>query len=430
MKKAGLVMLTAAVFAAAGCSNQSAGGTGETKQGGTKEAAKQATISYALWDRNQVPAMEEIIKKFKEKHPNIDVKIELTPASKDYWQKMETAAIGATLPDVFWMNGPNIVKYASNGMLLPLEDQAKTSGLDLKNYPESLVNLYTVDKKLYGIPKDFDTIGLWYNKTMFDQAGVKYPDSSWTWDSLVEAAKKLTDPGKGVWGVAAAMSSQEGYYNTILQSGGYIISEDKKKSGYDKPETIEGLKFWTDLIHVHKVSPTLAQMTDTTPLKLFESGKVAMIYGGSWNAINFAKNEYTKDKVDVAELPRNKQKGVVIHGLANVISAKTKHPKEAWEFVRFLGSKEAADIQAKTGTVIPAYNGTQAEWVKSTPQFKLQVFIDMLSYSKPYPVSKDTSKWNNLETESFKKAWTGDAKIDEAAKQVAAKMNEYLAQEK
>jgi multiple sugar transport system substrate-binding protein len=226
------------------------------------------------------------------------------------------------------------------------------------------------------------------------------------------------------------MNSQEMFYNTILQAGGFIISDDKKKSGYDKPESIEGLKLWTDLIHVHKASPTLAQMTDTTPIKLFESGKIAMLWGGSWNAIEFAKNEFTKDKVDVAVLPKQKQQGVVIHGLANVISAKTKNPKEAWAFVNFLGSKEAAEILAKTGTVIPAFNGTQDVWVKSTPQFKLQVFIDQLAYSKPYPVSKETAKWNNLETEFFKKAWSGEMKIEDAAKQVAAKMNEFLAQEK
>ncbi|PYI57343.1 ABC transporter substrate-binding protein [Paenibacillus flagellatus] len=438
MKKRSMAVMAAFALAAAGCSggsggaNPSSGGAkpADSAPAKTEAPAKQVTLSYALWDKNQVPAMEEIIKKFKEKQPNIDVKIELTPSGKEYWQKMETAAIGGTLPDVLWMNGPNIVKYASNGMLMAIGDQVKASGLDLKNYPESLVNLYTVGGKLYGIPKDFDTVGMWYNKKMFDEAGVKYPDGNWDWNAVVEAAKKLTNPGKGVWGIAADMNSQEAYYNTIIQAGGGVISDDKKKSGYDSPEAIAGLKFWTDLIHVHKVSPTLAQMTDTTPIKLFESGKVAMLWAGSWNAIEFAKNEFTKDKVDVAALPKQKQQGVVIHGLANVISAKTKNPKEAWTFVSFLGSKEAAEILAKTGTVIPAFNGTQTTWVKSTPQFNLQVYIDMLSYSKPYPVSKDTSKWNNLETEYFKKAWTGELKIEDAAKQVATKMNEFLAQEK
>ena len=96
-------------------------------------------------------------------------------------------------------------------------------------------------------------------------------------------------------------------------------------------------------------------MTDTEPVSLFESGRVAMYFTGSWNAIRFANNEYTKDRVDVAVLPKGKERAVIIHGLSNVIAANTKHPEEAWKFVEFLGSREAMEIQAKTGTVIPAY---------------------------------------------------------------------------
>ncbi|WP_052487383.1 ABC transporter substrate-binding protein [Gordoniibacillus kamchatkensis] len=372
--------------------------------------------------------MEQIVSKFKETHPNIDVKVELTP-NKQYWSKMETAAAGDQLPDVFWMNGPRIVKFAANGQLLPISDQIKADKVDMSNYPEALVKLYTVNGKNYGIPKDYDTIGLWYNKKMFDEAGVKYPDESWDWNALLDAAKKLTNPAKGVWGIAAALDSQGVYYNMIPQNGGYVISDDKKTSGYDKPEAIEALKFWTDLITVYKVSPTQAQMTDTEPMQLFTSGKVAMYFDGSWDAIEYSKNEYTKDKVNVAVWPQGKKRAAVIHGLANVIAAKTKHPKEAWEFVKFLGSKEAADIQAKTGTVIPAYKGTESAWVNSMPNFNLKAFIDMVAYSVPYPVSKDTSKWTTVETEQFTKAWSGQIKIEDAAKEVAKQMNGFLAQE-
>lgn len=225
------------------------------------------------------------------------------------------------------------------------------------------------------------------------------------------------------------MENRTGYYNTVFQNGGYIISDDKKSSGFDQPEALAGLKFWTDLIHVHKVSPTQAQMTDTPPEALFESGKVAMLYAGSWMQIEFMNNEYTKDKVDVAVLPQGKERAVVIHGLGNVIDAKTKNPDAAWEFLEFLGSKEAAEIQAKTGTVIPAFNGTQESWVKSNPQFNLQVFIDQAEYSKAYPVSLETRKWQQLETDYLTKAWSGEITIEEAAKEVAAKMNQVLAEE-
>jgi len=395
--------------------------------GESSQANQSVTLRYAIWDKNQAPAMQQIVTEFKKTHPNINVQIEVTPSAQ-YWTKLETAVTGGSAADVFWMNGPHIIKYASNGVIAPIDDQISADKVNLSNYPSSLVSLYTYQGKHYALPKDFDTVALWYNKPLFDAAGVKYPDETWDWNKLQEAAKKLTNPAKGSWGIAAQMTSQEGFYNTIPQNGGYVISPDKKSSGYDQPEAIGGLKFWTDMIK-DKSSPTQAQMTDTTPLSLFESGKVAMLYAGSWDAIEFAQNSYTKDKVDVALLPKGKVRATVIHGLGNVISANTKYPKEAWEFVKFLGSKEAADIQASTGTVIPAYNGTQESWVKSQPQFHLQVYIDELAYAIPYPISKDTAVWDDLETKILTQVWGGQLSPEDGGKQLAQQMNQALAKE-
>ncbi len=413
-----LCMVFAVLLSACG------GGGNATSSSGSNQPV---TLRYMIWDQNQVPAMNQIITEFKKSHANIDVKVDVTPYDQ-YWTKLETAVTGGSAGDVFWMNGPNIVKYASNDVLMPIDDQISADKVDLKNYPDALVALYTVNGKHYALPKDFDTVGLWYNKQLFDAAGVKYPDATWNWQTLRDAAKKLTNTSKGVWGVAAPLRDQTGFYNTIPQNGGYVIADDKKSSGLDKPEAIGGIQFWTDLIQ-DKSSPTLAQMTDTTPESMFESGKIAMLYGGSWTATEFAQNEYTKDKVDVAVLPQGKERATVIHGLGNVISANTKNPKEAWEFVKFLGSKEAADIQAKTGTVIPAYTGTQDSWVKSTPNFHLQVFIDELAYAKPYPVSKNTAAWNDAMMKLFIPAWSGQQSAEAGSKAVAQKMNQLLADE-
>ena len=395
--------------------------------GGSSSSGQNVTLRYSIWDTNQAPAMQQIAAEFKKTHPNINVQVQVTPFT-EYWTKLETAATGGSAPDIFWMNGPNLIKYASNNVLLPLDDKISADKVDLSNYPPSLVALYTYNGKHYALPKDFDTVALWYNKKLFDAAGLKYPDASWNWNTLRDAARKLTNPSKGVWGIAAQQANQEGYYNTIPQNGGYVISNDKKSSGYDKPATIGGLQFWINLIQ-DKSSPTLAQMTDTPPISLFESGKVAMLYAGSWNAIEFAHNEYTKDKVDVAVLPQGKQRATVIHGLGNVIFANTPHPQEAWEFVQFLGSKQAADIQAKTGTVIPAYNGSQVNWVKAYPNFHVQVYIDELVYAVPFPISKNTAAWEAVESKVLNQVWAGQMSVDKGAKQLAQQMNQILAQE-
>lgn len=414
MKKWLVLLLTLALglLGLAGCG--SSGTSGDAKDG-------KVEITYGFWDKKQVPAVDEIIKLFNEKYPNIKVKTELTPYAQ-YFQKLETAATGGALPDVLWMNGPHIVQYAEGKVIVPLSDLASKDNYSLDNYPKSLVDLYTVDGKLYGIPKDFDTTGLWYNKKIFDEAGIPYPDNTWDWNKLKEVAKKLTNKDKGVYGFAALMGNQGGYYDFIWQNGGHIISEDGKSVGFDQPEAIEALKYNISFIK-EGLSPTQAQMTETAPSELFSSGKIAMMFDGPWMVPEYKKNP----DLNVAVVPKGKQRAVSIHGLANVIAANTKHKDAAWKFVQFLGSKEAAEVYAKTGTVIPAYNGTQDAWLKAVPNLNLQAFIDGVDYSVPLPSVKNTGEIWQYETDILKKAWSNEESVEDAAKELTKKADEALA---
>ncbi|WP_067500408.1 sugar ABC transporter substrate-binding protein [Actinoplanes sp. TFC3] len=379
------------------------------------------TLSYAVWDKNQVPAMQEIASAFTKQNRNIVVDVQLTPW-ETYWTKLKAAATGGTAPDVFWMNGPNFQLYATNDVLAPLDT------FDTSNYPKALIDLYTVDGKQYGIPKDFDTVGLWYNKALFDAADVTYPDDTWTWETFKAAAAKLTDKAKGQYAIAANLTSAQEYqYNTIYQAGGSVISADGKTSGYADPATVQGLKFWTDLIAAGQ-SPDLKTMTDTASINLFESGKTAMYYGGSWNAGEFTTNASIKSKVDVAVLPKGVKQATVIHGLANVISAKSAHKEQAWKFVQYLGSRQAAEIESKAG-VIPAFNGTQQAWVDRHPELHLQALLDELAYAVPFPVSRNTAAWNELEMTYLTPAWNQREGVSSAANKLATAMNDALAKE-
>jgi multiple sugar transport system substrate-binding protein len=407
-----LITVVLGLLGLAGCSNS------DTASSDAKDG--KVEITYGIWDKKQLPAINEIIKLFNEKYPNITVKTELTPYGQ-YFQKLETAATGGALPDVLWMNGAHVVQYAKGKVILPLSDMAKKDNYSLDNYPKSLIDLYTVDGKVYGIPKDYDTTGLWYNKKIFDDAGVPYPDQTWDWNKLKEVAKKLTNKDKGIWGYAALMGNQGGYYDLIWQNGGYIISKDGKSVGFDQPEAIEALKYNISFIK-EGLSPTQAQMTETAASELFSSGKVAMMFDGPWMVPEYKNNP----DLNVAVVPKGKKRAVAIHGLSNVIAANTKHKDAAWKFVQFLGSKDAAEVYAKTGTVIPAFNGTQDAWVKSVPNLNLQAFIDGAQYSVPLPSVKNTGEIWQYETDILKKAWSQEESVEDAVKELTKKANEAL----
>lgn len=398
-----------------------AGCAGSQDQGGSDQ---KVDISYAIWDKNQLPAMQKVADAYTKEHPNVSIDIQVTP-NKEYFTKLQTAVTGGSGPDVFWMNGPNFQLYAANGVIAPLDD----AGIDAADYPQALIDLYTFDSKLYGAPKDFDTVALWYNKELFDAAGVAYPTAEWTWKDMQDAAAKLTNKSAGTYGIVASQYGQENYYDSIAQAGGEVISADGKTAGFDTPDALKGIELWTDMIAAGS-SPDAAQMTDTAPEDFFLSGRAAMFQNGSWAAVAYAGNPDIADKVNVAPLPHGPAGNQsVIHGLANVANAKSAHLEVAKDFAAFASGEQASKIQAEAGAVIPAFNGLQDTWVKALPQYDLSVYVDAVKTAVPYPVSKKTATWNTLESEVLSQVWSGAVSPKDGLKQLNDEMQAALDKE-
>lgn len=428
-RRLAVVAAAAGIALLAACS----GGTGTpantaTASGeATTAAAEPVTITYAVWAGTQTPAMKEIAAAFTKENPNITVEVQELPWPQ-YWSTLQTGAQGGTAPDAFWMLAQQIRPYAAGGQLLDISDAIKSENVDLSKYPQSVIDLYDQgDGKIYGLPKDFDTNAVWYNKALFDAAGVAYPTADWTWDDFRATAKALTKDG--VWGVAAPIDYQGGYYNTVYQAGGRVISEDGTKAELDSPEAIKGLEFWTDLMKDGS-SPTLQQLSDTEAETMFEQGKVAMYMSGAYWALQLYDNEALRPNIGVAPLPVGPAgRATVSSGIENVGFAATKHPEEVKKFLLFASGEEAANIQAKNGAVLPAYAGTEQTWMDAMPEFtQLQVFIDAVKYAVPLPVQGNAAEWQGLQTQYLTPAWNGEVSVEQAAKDYTAAIDKVLAE--
>ena len=385
------------------------------------------TLKVALWDANQKPVIEEIIKKFEEKNPNIKVVVEITPFSQ-YWTKLETAATGGQLQDVFWINAPHFRKYAQGNMLLSLNDLVQNNEINPKDFPEGMTKMYTYNNELYAAPKDIDTTALWYNKEIFEKNNIEPPKDSWTWNEMVEKAKEIKEK-TGMYGLALSYEGQEDYYEIVSQFGGRIIKENKKESGYGMAETVAAIREIRNLID-EGVIPSLQEVSDTRASDLFQSQKVAMTYSGSWMIKPYMKNEMINGKVDIAKLPLKDKDAAIIHGLGYGIYSKTKYPQEAKKLVAFLSSKEAHDMQAQSGIVIPANIDSQKLWVKSYDNINLKGYSDMLPNGVEYPASLNTGKWEEVQREYLNKVWTGEMSPEVACEKINLEMNNLLAEEK
>lgn len=406
-------LLGFSLFLLAACSNNN----GEKQAKGEKE-----TITYAIWDTNQEKGMKEMATAFEKENPTIKVNVEVTPWDQ-YWTKLDAAATGESLPDVFWMHSNEAYRYMSNGILLDLTE--KTNAIK-ENFPEKILELYSYEDKQYAIPKDIDTIGLWYNKTLFDEAGVAYPNEEWTWETFLEAAEKLTDESKGIYGFTAPNNGHEGYWNFIFQNNGKIMSDDHKKSAFDNAKTVEAIQFYGDLITKYKVSPTIDQLAENRPASFMQSGRSAMGFFGSWMLADFKSNDYMVKNTDVAVLPKGTERASVYNGLGNAVSATSKHSEAAVKFVEYLGSKEANLISAETGAAIPAYEGTAEKWVESAKEFNVQVYVDMMEYAVIRPFSNETIKVETVETDQMANLLNGKQTAKEVADSITKEVDTIL----
>ncbi|MGX7163871.1 ABC transporter substrate-binding protein [Enterococcus massiliensis] len=400
-------------------------GCGSTTNGKNGSGSGNVNLKLSLWETYEAPGMKEIAKAFEKENPNVNIEVEVTPWDQ-YWTKMEAASTGGTAPDIITMHSNESYRYMSNGALLKLDDLIEDEIIDMSNYKSGIDKLYQYEDSQYAIPKDVSTVALWYNKTLFDEAGIPYPDETWTWDIFLDAAKKLTNQEKGIYGFAASNNSQDGYNNFIFQNNGTKLTENRNESTFNTPNTVDAMQWYIDLILKEKVSPTNSQLDENDPAAMFQSGRVAMITHGSWMANQFQNNDYTRDNCDVAVLPKGKVRATQMNGLGYSISATTKYPKEAKKFLTFLASKEGNKIQADNGTAIPAYNGLAGEWVKSFPEFNAQAFVDEIDYGVLRPFNNSTIKWETFETETLRDAFSGKTSVKDIAAKIQDGTNEII----
>lgn len=423
MSRRRMHMATAVAAAAALAFTAACSGGGETgggdNGGNGGGAAEEAQLRLALWDEAQMPATQAIIDEFEDANAGVTVEIELTPIDQ-YWTKLETAATGRAAPDVFWMSMGEFRRFALGGVLVDYSELMERDGYTLDGMYAELQNAYEMDGGLYGIPKDIDNLGLWYNKDHFDAAGVDYPDETWTWDDLVEAAVALTDAENNVYGFAASPNENRTLMSIVHQNGGTLLYNDGTP-GFEEPAALEAMNWWHDLYAEHGVSPTAEQFAETSGSAMFSSGQVAMWIGGSWMAGQFAADP-AGESFDVAPLPVGPVgAGSAGHGIGYAMYAESEYPEQAWELVKFLGSERASEIQAETSTVIPAHEAAASGWVESAPQFNLQAFIDQASSAAFFIPSSINSGQVRAEINAvMQRVFMGELTVEEGAAELTA----------
>ncbi|KQV06776.1 ABC transporter substrate-binding protein [Leifsonia sp. Root112D2] len=416
MKKhitAAVGMAALAALTLVGCSSPagSSGGSSNDK----------VTITYSNFISNggNEKNLTTIVDAFHKANPNITVKV-TTAAYADYFTKLQTDLAAGTEADVFDVDSGSYPTYQADGALAPL------SGVDGSKYRTSVLDTYKTDGKQYGLPTSFSDVVLFYNKNLFDKAGVAYPTKDWTWADETAAAKKLTNASAGVFGDYQPISYNE-FYKAVAQAGGSFLSKDDKSAAFDSAEGIAAAKWIAGKSGT--TMPTAAQGAGTPDFdtNLFKSGKLAIWHTGIWMFSTLGTLPFGWD---VAVDPGDTQHASAVFSNAVAVSANAKNKDAAQKFATYLSSsKTMVDTRLKSGWELPAISDDallQPYLTAGTPANRQAVFDSLEKIADAPVLGQNSQKIQDIVNNALGEIAAGRQGADAALKGAASQVDALL----
>lgn len=414
MRKGGLFLWIALGLLAAGCATKPAG---------------QTTITLFTW----VPPQEyrlnlQLIREFEKTHTGVEVRYINEPGGRAM-DKLQVMIGAGKPPDVMSIHGAFVIPLAAQGALLDLEPLIRQQReLNLSDFLPRMVNMCRWQGKLYSLPRYTSVYVMFYNKGLFDAAGVPLPSDGWTWDGYLAAAKKLTkrgaSPAQDQWGCVIDVWSARAF-PWIWQSGGEILDKKTMRCLVNSPQAIEAVQFLTSLRHRWKVCPPTSQEDYRETKEWFKGGRVAMFVSGAWDIQVLRQAENLQ--WDVAPLPKGKQPATLL-GMENyAIAAKTEHPREAFELFSFLLSPRAQKLMADRLDKQPSLHSVlYGPYLKAKVNYNRKVLVDAISYGREAP---NIPEWTRVErhlNEQMDRIWQGEVSVEEGLRTAAQRVTQAL----
>lgn len=295
-------------------------------------ASAQTTLTYATFSASgaQEETLKKMVEVFEKKNPDIKIDVQLS-GYNDYFTKLATQVGGGNAPDVFEMNMENYLSYMLRGACADL-----TGMVARENYSEGTLAAVSSEGKLYAVPMSFSTCVLFYNKALFDQAGVAYPTDAWTWADAQAAAEKIAALGEDIWGYYQPITYNE-FYKSIKGNGGSLLSDDYKAFTVNRKENVEVLDAMIKRVRgENHVMPTAEEMAGRGDWDMFCEGKLGMIVTGIWGFATFT--ERCKFDWDIAVEPGYKTPATFFFANVNCVAPDTDKKEAAAKFVDAMGS--------------------------------------------------------------------------------------------
>ena len=396
------------------------GGVASPVTGGPESPSGE--ISFMIFgDTAEKKAYEDLVAAFHAKNGSVKVNLQHIPSQADYRKRLGTDFAAGTPADIVLINYRRYAGFAAKDVLEPLGPYLEQSAVikEADFYSESIAP-FRWNGTLMCIPQNLSSLVVYYNKALFEEAGLPYPQDTWTWDDFLKTAQALTKdtngdgtPDQYGLGTEASIFRVAPF---IWQNGGDLVDDPVKPTRLtlDTPETKAAIQWFVDLQAKHHVVPDEIQEAAEDSETRFQNGRLGMFLNSRRGVPTY--REISGFDWDVAPLPRNKRQAGILHADAYCMPKSAKNKAATWAFIEYANSPEGQTIVAKSGRTVPSLKTVAQSPAFLDPAAKpanSKIFLDGISAIKGVPIMET---WVDIEStvgEELERAFYGGVSVDE-----------------
>ncbi|MDT2757580.1 ABC transporter substrate-binding protein [Enterococcus asini] len=414
MRKIGVVALSLGTLVGlAAC------GSNDNSSNGSKD---EVTLTVGFWKGDSTAEDSARKKAFENFTKETGIKIK-EKVYNDYETQLMTDLVGETAPDVFYVDVSNLPSLTEQSVLEPLDDFiAEQDDFDKDDFYEPIYKAFTGDDgKQYGLPKDYSTLGFYYNEDLLSQAGMTADDTPQKYEDLEAFLMKLQEKLPDVQPMVFSPLLARQMY--IMESTGGKIVTDEGKANLDDPQVVDALQILVDLYEKGLIK-TPDDLGDGWAGDTFGRGGAVISDEGAW-MISHLKNNFPDLKWGVKEIPEiNGEKRNMVFTVSYSMNAATKHKDESWQLINYL-THDAMKDYAEEASVLPSRKSV-AEELKINDDAVMKPFAEAANYATPWQDGPNLTLIMQRYENMFPSALKGEMTLEQAMKEATESANKDI----
>lgn len=397
--------------------------------GGRQEVSDVTTITWGYWGSpEEVAQNRRVAEMFEAANPDIRIEHMHAPWG-DYFTQLQIQFAGGDAPDVMFLT--NMTQYMPLGVLKDLRPLFAEHGFNTDAYSAEMIEQFSYQGGVFGVPRDNDTMVVYYNRDLFEAAGIDPPSSAgWTTEEFVNAAIALTGTTGG--GQQYGLAYDPRHWDRWGRKNGAQFFDDPRnptRVTLDDPNLMVALEFLYDLKNTHRVTPPFDALSSTDQrIQLFASGRLGMLVDNHARIPEFVSID--RFSWDVAPTPQFPGRGPANNagGAGYTINAATANVEAAWRLWEFLNTDGMAGfIEAGRGTVVPAnFDVLESDAFLTNQPWNQQVFVEETKVGISPPPNIYWFSMLGTAHPFLESAWVGDSSVQAAVERAMPEVNQLL----